>query len=60
MFDSLTPGLLMPPNFFKKPNQTLIIERSVGVLIVAQWKQFQLGNMRLWVGSLASLSGLRS
>ena len=26
---------------------------------MAQWKQIRLGTMRLWVGSLASLSGLR-
>ena len=30
-----------------------------GVDIVVQWKQLQLGTMRLWVQSLASLSGLR-
>ena len=27
--------------------------------IVAQWKRIQLGTMRLWIQSLASLSGLR-
>ena len=26
---------------------------------MAQWKQIQLGTMRIWVRSLASLSGLR-
>ena len=31
----------------------------LGVAIVAQWKQIQLGTIRLWVRSLASLSGLR-
>ena len=32
---------------------------KTGVPIMAQWKQIQLGTMRLWVPSLASLSGLR-
>ena len=32
---------------------------KVGVPVVAQWKQIQLGTMRLWVQSLASFSGLR-
>ena len=31
----------------------------LGVPIVAQWKRIGLGSMRLWVPSLASLSGLR-
>ena len=31
----------------------------LGVPIVAQWKRIQLGTMRLQVGSLASLSGLK-
>ena len=30
-----------------------------GVLIVAQWKQIQLGTKRFWLRSLASLSELR-
>ena len=30
-----------------------------GVPVVAQWKRIQLGTMRSWVRSLASLSGLR-
>ena len=30
-----------------------------GFPIVAQWKRTQLASMRMWVGSLASLSGLR-
>ena len=30
-----------------------------GVPVMAQWKWIQLGTMRLWVWSLASLSGLR-
>ena len=30
-----------------------------GVPIVVQWKQIRLGTMRLWVRSVASLSGLR-
>ena len=30
-----------------------------GVPVVAQWKQIHLGTVRLWVRSLASLSGLR-
>ena len=30
-----------------------------GVPIVAQWKQIQLETMRLWLRSLASVSGLR-
>ena len=33
--------------------------RDIGVPVVAQGKQSQLGTMRLWVRSLASLSGLR-
>ena len=33
--------------------------RGYGVPIVAQWKQIQLGTMRLWVWPLAWLSGLR-
>ena len=33
--------------------------QKIGVLIVAQWQQIQPGTMRLWVESLASLSGLR-
>ena len=31
----------------------------LGVLVVAEWKQIQLGIKRLWVRSLASLSELR-
>ena len=31
----------------------------IGVPIVVQWKQIRLGTMRLWVQSLALLSGLR-
>ena len=31
----------------------------LGVPFVAQWKQIQLGTMRLWVRSLAWLNGLR-
>ena len=31
---------------------------QVGVPIVAQWKQAQLVSMKIWVQSLASLSGL--
>ena len=30
-----------------------------GVPVVVQWKRIQLGTMRLWVRSLALLSGLR-
>ena len=33
--------------------------RLHGVPIMAQWRRIQLGTMRLWVRSLASLSGLR-
>ena len=33
--------------------------RSYGVPVMAQQKRIQLENMRLWVGSLASLSGSR-
>ena len=32
---------------------------TAGVPVMAQWKQIQLGIMRLRVGFLASLSGLR-
>ena len=35
------------------------IELYVGVPILAKWKRIWLGTMRLWVPSLASLSGLR-
>ena len=31
----------------------------MGVPVVAQWKQIQLGTLRLWVQYLASLSRLR-
>ena len=31
----------------------------MGVSVVAQWKRTQLGTRRLWVPSLALLSGLR-
>ena len=31
-----------------------------GVPVLVQWKRIQLGIMRLWVRSLASLSGLRT
>ena len=34
-------------------------EDKVGVPLVAQWRGLQLGSMRLQVGSLASLSGLK-
>ena len=32
---------------------------EVGVPVVVQWKQIPLGSMRMWVLSLAALSGLR-
>ena len=35
------------------------METELGGPIVAQWKRIQLGTMRLWVPSLALLSGLR-
>ena len=41
----------------QKEKQTL--KDECGIPIVAQQKQIQLGTMRLWVLSLASLSGLR-
>ena len=34
-------------------------EHISGVSIVVQWKQIQLGTVRLWVQALALLSGLR-
>ena len=34
--------------------------RKEGVLIVAQQKRIRLGTIKLWVPSLASLSGLRT
>ena len=37
----------------------LVVLKIWGVPFVAQWKLIQLGNMRLRVRSLASLSGLR-
>ena len=33
--------------------------QNLGVLVVAQWKHIQLVSMRMWVQSLALLSGLR-
>ena len=33
-------------------------KNAAGFIVVAQWKQIQLVSMRLWVQSLASLSGL--
>ena len=35
------------------------LERERGVPVMVQWKQIQLGTIRLQVPSLASLSGLR-
>ena len=36
------------------------VERwKMGVPVMAQWKRISLGTMRLWVQSLALLSGLR-
>ena len=37
----------------------LLHMKSRGVPVVAQWKWIRLGTMRLWVQSLASVSGLR-
>ena len=37
----------------------ILHKRIQGVPIVVQWKRIQLGTMRWWVQSLASLSGLR-
>ena len=37
----------------------LISEKMRGVPVVAQQKRIQLGTLRLWVRSLALLSGLR-
>ena len=34
-------------------------KKNPRVSVVAQWKQIRLGTMRLWVRSLALLSGLR-
>ena len=31
----------------------------IGVPVMVQWKQIRLGTMRVWVRSLASLSGLK-
>ena len=39
--------------------QTALTVDRQGVPIVMQWKRIQSGTMRLWVRSLASLSGLR-
>ena len=36
-----------------------VFKTSAGVLVVAQWKRIQLGNMTMWVLTPASLSGLR-
>ena len=44
----------LPRNGF---SQCEVIENT-GVPIVAQWKRIQLGSMRMWVQSLALLSGL--
>ena len=45
-----------------KPRVALVITLSCHIRqvpVVAQWKRIWLGNMRLWVWSLALLSGLR-
>ena len=36
-----------------------IKKKVVGVPVVAQWKRIQLVSMRVWVRSLALLSGIR-
>ena len=43
----------------KRNSYNLLIRNKVGVPVLVQRKQIQLGTMRLWVRSLASLSGLR-
>jgi len=48
-------GKLILPN----ANITKTNSHPPGVPIVAQWKRIRLGTMRLWVPSLASISGLR-
>ena len=46
--------------FHVKYGQSYVIfEGPGGVPIVVQWKGIRLGTIRLWVQSLASLSGLR-
>ena len=55
MVAPLVPQL---PESFTKAG-ILCLEQSLGVPTAAQWKQIRLGTMRLWVQSLASLSGLR-
>ena len=43
----------------RESNFQLTFERCFGVPVRAQGKQIRLGTMRLWVQSLALLSGLR-
>ena len=43
----------------KRNSYNLLIRNKVGVPVLVQRKQIQLGTMRLWVRYLASLSGLR-
>ena len=40
-------------------NNQILNNHVYGVPVMAQWKRVQPGTMRLWVESLASLSGLR-
>ena len=54
--------LVLSAQFFCKPKSALksrLLEEALGVPIMAQQKQIRLGTMRLQVGSLASISGLR-
>ena len=48
----------------KRTHSNTVVHSSIqeilmGLPIMAHWKQIRLGTMRLWVQSLASLSGLR-
>ena len=51
---------ISPPEPQKRSGKgTITIRKWKGVPVVVQQKQIRLGTMRLWVRSLASLSGLR-
>ena len=43
----------------KNPQVFIVKNKLEGVPVMAQLKQIRLGTVRLWVQSLASLSGLR-
>lgn len=46
--------------FYRKSLLKSDLKENIGVPVVAQRKRIRLGTMRLWVQSLASISGLRT